>query len=94
MKIDKPILAWTIDDLELLRDDPYNLEDMNIEYKEQYSGNPSELRKDIVSFANSEVGGYILYVNKMIHPFFSSSINIDDTVIFYYIFRFNSKIKH
>ena len=61
MKIDKPILAWTIDDLELLRDDPYNLEDMNIEYKEQYSGNSSELRKDIVSFANSEVGGYILY---------------------------------
>ena len=61
MKIDKPLLAWTIDDLELLRDDPYNLEDMNIEYKEQYSGNSSELRKDIVSFANSEVGGYILY---------------------------------
>ncbi|MBA7695671.1 hypothetical protein ES703_104304 [subsurface metagenome] len=31
MKIDKPILAWIIDDLNLLRDDPYNLEDMNIE---------------------------------------------------------------
>jgi len=61
MKIDKPILAWTIDDLELLRDDPYNLEDMNIEYKEQYGGDPDELRKDIVSFANSEIGGYILY---------------------------------
>lgn len=61
MKIDKSILVWTIDDLELLRDDPYNLEDMNIEYKQQYSGNPSELRKDIVSFANSEEGGYILY---------------------------------
>ena len=61
MKIDKSILTWTIDDLELLRDDPYNLEDMNIEYKEQYSGNPSELRKDIVSFANSEEGGYILF---------------------------------
>lgn len=61
MKIDKPALAWTIDDLKLLRDDPYNFEDMNVEYKEQYSGNPDELRKDIVSFANSEVGGYILY---------------------------------
>jgi len=61
MKIDKPILVWTIDDLELIRDDPYNLEDMNIEYKEQYSGSSSELRKDIVSFANSEVSGYILY---------------------------------
>jgi len=61
MKIDKPILAWTIDDLELLRDDPYNLEDTNIEYKEQYSANPNELRKDIVSFANSEEGGYLLY---------------------------------
>ncbi|MHA1375697.1 MAG: AlbA family DNA-binding domain-containing protein [Promethearchaeota archaeon] len=61
MKIDKPILAWTIVDLELLRNDPYNLEDINIEYKEQYSGNPDELRKDIVSFANSEEGGYILY---------------------------------
>jgi len=31
MKIDKPILSWTIDDLNLLRDDPYNLEDINIE---------------------------------------------------------------
>ena len=61
MKIDKPILAWKIEDLDLLRNDPYNLEDMNIEYKEQYSGNPDELRKDIVSFANSEEGGYILY---------------------------------
>lgn len=61
MKIDKPILAWTIEDLEILRDDPYNLEDMNIEYKVQYNGKSDELRKDIVSFANSEVGGYILY---------------------------------
>ena len=61
MKIDKPILAWTIDDLELLRDDPYNLEDNNIEYKELYNGDPNELRKDIVSFANSVAGGYILY---------------------------------
>ncbi len=60
MNIDKPILAWTIDDLELLRDDPYNFKDMNIEYKEQYSGDSNELRKDMVSFANSEVGGYIL----------------------------------
>jgi hypothetical protein len=61
MKIDKPILAWTIDDLELLRDDPHNFEDINFEYKEQYGGDPDELRKDIVSFANSETGGYILY---------------------------------
>jgi len=61
MRIDKPILTWTEDDLELLRDDPYNLEDMNIEYKEKYSGDSNELRKDIVSFANSEVGGYILF---------------------------------
>ncbi len=61
MRIDKPILTWTEADLELLRDDPYNLEDTNIEYKVQYSEDSNELRKDIVSFANSEVGGYILY---------------------------------
>jgi len=61
MKINKPIMAWTIDNLEILRDDPYNLEDMNIEYKEQYNGDPDELRKNIVSFANSETGGYILF---------------------------------
>jgi len=61
MKINKPILAWTEEDLEILRDDPYNLEDMNIEYKVQYNGDPDELRRDIVSFANSVVGGYILY---------------------------------
>ena len=61
MKVNKPILAWTIEDLEILRDDPYNLEDMNIEYKEQYNGDADELRKDIVSFANSETGGYILF---------------------------------
>jgi len=60
MKIDKPILAWNIDDLELLRDDPYNLEDMNIEYKQEYNQDADELRKDIVSFANSELIGYIL----------------------------------
>ncbi|MCP6719034.1 MAG: ATP-binding protein [Patescibacteria group bacterium] len=61
MKIDKSILTWTKDDLEVLRDDPYNLEDMNIEYKVQYNRDVHELRRDIVSFANSEVGGYILY---------------------------------
>ncbi len=61
MKINKPILAWTFDDLEFLRDDPYNLEDKNIEYKIQYNGDSDELRKDIISFANSEGGGYILY---------------------------------
>ena len=61
MKINKQILAWTQKDLEILRDDPYNLEDMNIEYKVQYNGYPDELRRDIVSFANSEIGGYILY---------------------------------
>ncbi len=61
MKIDKSILTWIKDDLEVLRDDPYNLEDMNIEYKVQYNRDVHELRRDIVSFANSEVGGYILY---------------------------------
>lgn len=61
MKINTPLINWSINDLELLRDDPYNIEDMNIEYKVQYSGDPDELRKDIISFANSETGGYILY---------------------------------
>lgn len=61
MKINKHILGWTEEDLEILRDDPYNLEDMNIEYKVQYNGDPDELRRDVVSFANSVVGGYILY---------------------------------
>ena len=59
MRIDKPILGWTENDLEMLQNDPYNLEDMNIEYKEQYNGDPNELRRDIVSFANSKVSGYI-----------------------------------
>ena len=54
MKINKPILAWNQEDTEMLRDDPYNLEDLNIEYKEQYSGDANELRRDIVSFANSK----------------------------------------
>ncbi|KKN27466.1 hypothetical protein LCGC14_0864380 [marine sediment metagenome] len=61
MRIDKPILGWTKNDLEILQNDPYNLEDMNIEYKKQHNRDLNELRRDIVSFANSEVGGYILY---------------------------------
>ncbi len=61
MRIDKPILGWTENDLKVLQNDPYNLEDMNIEYKEQYNRDTSELRRDVVSFANSETGGYILY---------------------------------
>ena len=35
MRIDRPILTWTEADLKLLRRDPYNLEDTNIEYKVQ-----------------------------------------------------------
>ena len=61
MKLNKPILEWNQEDIEMLRDDPYNLEDLNIEYKEQYSGDANELRRDIVSFANYEVGGYLLF---------------------------------
>ncbi len=61
MKINKPILGWNEEDLKSLQDDPYNLEDMNIEYKERYNGDADELRRDVVSFANSAVGGYILY---------------------------------
>ncbi|KKN35859.1 hypothetical protein LCGC14_0779480 [marine sediment metagenome] len=45
MKIDKSILTWTKDNLEVLRDDPYNLEDMNIEYKKQYNGDSNKLRE-------------------------------------------------
>lgn len=54
MKINKPILAWNQEDIEMLHDDPYNLEDLNIEYKEQCNGDANELRRDIVSFANSK----------------------------------------
>jgi len=61
MRIPKSILTWTENDLELLRNDSYNLEDMNIEFKKQYGGDPDELRRDIVSFANSEGGGYLLF---------------------------------
>jgi len=61
MKIEKPIITWKLADLELLRDDPYNLEDMNIEYKLNYDKDANELRKDIISFANSSSSGYILF---------------------------------
>jgi hypothetical protein len=61
LKIDKPIVSWTEQDLELLRDDPYNLEDMYIEYKLTYNNDPDELRKDVISFANSATVGYILF---------------------------------
>ncbi|KKK83175.1 hypothetical protein LCGC14_2796010, partial [marine sediment metagenome] len=61
LRIDKPILDWTENELKMLQNDPHNLEDMNIEYKEHYNRDSSELRRDVVSFANSEVGGYILY---------------------------------
>ena len=61
MKIEKPIITWKLKDLELLRDDPYNLEDINIEYKLSYDKDSNELRKDIVSFANSSSTGYILF---------------------------------
>jgi len=37
MKINKPIFSWSSKDLEDLKDDPYNIEDINIEYKEKYN---------------------------------------------------------
>ncbi len=61
MKINKPILDWTEKDLKKLRKSSHNLEDKNLEYKERYSKDPDELRRDIVSFANTDIGGYILF---------------------------------
>jgi predicted HTH transcriptional regulator len=52
-----------IDDSDLieLERNPQNFENLSIEYKLQYNGDPDELRKDIIQFANGFIDGYLLF---------------------------------
>lgn len=48
-------------DLRKLEFNPANFENYEIEYKLKYDGNPKELRRDIVQFANGNFIGYLFY---------------------------------
>ena len=48
-------------DLRELESNPANFENFEIEYKLKYDGNPDELRRDIVQFANGNSIGYLFY---------------------------------
>ena len=57
----KPLNKLVEEDLKKMESDPLNFESLLIEYKLMYNGDPSELRKDILQFANGTETGYLVY---------------------------------